>query len=721
MPRSARHVPAFLALALAVSASAVVLGTSTASSAAPPDSAGPPQSSPATHHDVSRPLREVPSTPWTNALLVREHAAISPAGATTPRPDGALQGSSSPTTAASTGVTGFAGVGNGDYGFGVTSAPPDTTAAVGDTQYVQWVNTSLAVFDKATGAIAAGFPKRGNTLWSGFGGGCQANNDGDPIVQYDKAANRWVLTQFSVTSPGTYGYLQCVAVSTTSDATGTYNRYAFKYGASEFNDYPKLGIWPDGYYISYNIFTNGSAFAGSKVCSLDRAAMLAGAAATQNCFQLSPSYGGLLPSDVDGATSPAAGAPNAFASFGANSLNVWQFHTDFATPANSTFTGPIAVPVAAFSEACSGGTCIPQAGTNQRLDTLSDRLMYRLAYRNFGDHEAWVVTHSVTAGTSVGVRWYELRGLTTAIPSVYQQSTYAPTADYRWMGSAAMDRMGDIAVGYSVSSGTRYPSIAVSTRAPTDPLGTIGGETFVKNGAGSQTATLSRWGDYSSLTVDPVDDCTFWYSTEYLKASGTFNWSTWITHFTVPGCSAPPPTTAPAAPTGLTATAGDARVSLSWTASTGSPASYTVNRRTASTPYAVVQAGVAGTSVTDSTVTNGTTYYYTVTAVNAAGASPDSNEASATPNPPPPTAAFTKSCSGATCTFDASASTGLTTYAWNFGDNLTGSGVVASHTYTTASQPAYTVTLTGSPAGSASSATATVTCTKKRNGRIACT
>ena len=171
---------------------------------------------------------------------------------------------------------------------------------MGATQYVQWVNVDFAVFNKSTGALVLG-PIAGNTLWKGFGGGCETNNDGDPIVQYDKAAGRWIMTQFSVS---TTPYLQCVAVSTTSDATGTYNRYAFSYGTSQFPDYPKLGVWPDGYYITYNIFNNGTTFAGSKLCALDRTRMLAGAAATQQCFQLSTSFGGVLPSDLDGASAP---------------------------------------------------------------------------------------------------------------------------------------------------------------------------------------------------------------------------------------------------------------------------------------------------------------------------------------------------------------------------------------------------------------------------------
>jgi len=444
-----------------------------------------------------------------------------------------VQSSASPFVG-TTGGLNFAGVGDGDYGFSPDAAPPDTNGAVGATQYVQWVNESFAVFNKATGALVYG-PVAGSTLWRGFGGGCQTNNDGDPIVQYDKLANRWVFTQFSVsTSP----YLQCVAVSTTSDATGSYNRYSFSYG-SQFPDYPKLGVWPDAYYISFNIFS-GNSFSGSKVCAYDRAAMLAGTPATQVCFQLSSSFGGLLPSDLDGTTAPPSGRPNFFLNFGANSLNLWKFHVDFATPGNSTLAGPTGIPVAAFTPACRGGACIPQPNTRQQLDSLADRLMYRLAYRNFGDHESLVVNHSVTVTASkrtstAGIRWYEIRN-PNGTPAVFQQGTYSPDLTYRWMGSIAMDKLGNIAMGYSASSSSVYPSIAMTGRLVSDTPGTMQAENTIYSGAGSQLTNLSRWGDYSAITVDPVDDCTFWYTNEYLKSSGTFNWSTRIASFKFPSC-----------------------------------------------------------------------------------------------------------------------------------------------------------------------------------------
>src|SRR5207253_2404460 len=283
----------------------------------------------------------------------------------------------------------------------------------------------------------------------------------------------------------------CVAVSTTGDPTGSYYRYSLQY--ANFPDYPTLGVWPDAYYTTFNMFRNGQTFAGPEVCAYDRAKMLFGQAATQQCFTFSTSYGGLLPADLDGSAPPPSGSPNYVLGFGTNSLLLWKFHVDWTSPANSALTGPTTIPVASFSPACSGGgTCIPQSGTSQKLDSLADRLMYRLAYRNFGDHESLVVNHSVTAGSSVGVRWYELRS-PGGTPSVYQQGTYAPDSSYRWLGSIAMDRNGDIALGYSTSSSSLNPGIRYTGRLAGDPLGVMTqGEGVIVSGSGSQTATLSR-------------------------------------------------------------------------------------------------------------------------------------------------------------------------------------------------------------------------------------
>ena len=492
------------------------------------------------HHDTLPSLRDaaVPASGYGH----RTHfeGKLPPLRGTPNLLDGAWQKSAAKSVFAPTFQTGVDGISDGFVGpagtFNVNSAPPDTVGAIGATQYVQVVNTGLAVFDKATKNAVYG-PVPTNTLWAGFTGACETDNDGDAVVNYDKAADRWVVSQFAVSS----GNFECIAVSQSNDATGAWNRYAFDYG-TDFPDYPKVGVWPDGYYVTFNMFT--STFIGAKLCAYDRASMLAGAAAAQQCFQLSNAYGGVLPSDLDGSTAPPAGSPNYMVALDTTtSLALWKFHVDWTTPANTTLSpapnSPISIPVSAFSPACSGGNCIKQPaapGGAARLDSLADRLMFRLAYRNFGDHEALVVNHSVTAGSLAGVRWYELRGLATT-PVVYQEQTFAPdTTENRWMGSIAMDQSGNMALGYSVSSTATYPSIRYTGRLALDPLNTMQAEDSIIAGTGSQTGGLNRWGDYSAMTVDPTDDCTFWFTSEYIKTSGSFNWHTRIASFKFPTC-----------------------------------------------------------------------------------------------------------------------------------------------------------------------------------------
>lgn len=491
--------------------------------------------------------------------------------------------------------TSIEGVGNGFSGpqgdFAVNSEPPDTSGAVGDTQYVQWVNGGFAVFDKTTGAKIVGRVP-GNELWRPLGGNCAKNNDGDPVVQFDKIARRWVLAQFSVSDGVSAGFSQCVAVSTTSDAGGTYHLYEFTYASMD--DYPKIGVWPDGYYVTFNMYTAQDRLIGPRVCAYERRKMLQGLPANQQCFQLSSSFFSLLPADLDGASSaladaqgnangpaaPPAGTPNYFLNLGNNStsLNFWKFHVDWNTPANSTFgVGPTHQPnstiaVAPFTLSCngSGQACVPQPGTGnpEKLDTLGERPMFRLAYRRFSDHESLVVNHSVDTGpphTRTGVRWYELRNLNGAAPTLFQQGTYAPGTIHRWMGSMAMDKAGNIAVGYSIASPSLFAGIRYASRGPGDALGKLGPETMFKAGSGTQRCKLpngtcdcpmtddngdpildsrgrqkcdsiGRWGDYSTLTVDPNDDCTFWYSTEYQKETGAYKWHTRIGSFKLPSC-----------------------------------------------------------------------------------------------------------------------------------------------------------------------------------------
>jgi hypothetical protein len=547
-----------------------------------------PVNGPNEHHDTSPPLKTLPPKPAHGRKEENEHPIPVPAGSA--QADPVVQTNAPAASAPTVGVN-FDGVGVQN------SAPPDTNGAAGPTRYVQIVNQSFQVFSKTGSSVYGPVPT--NTLWTGFGGGCEANDDGDATVVYDPLAGRWIIQQFSVSNTP---YLECIAVSTSSDPTGTWNRYSFGGFGTNFPDYPKLGVWPDAYYVTYNLFgNNGRIWSGPEVCAYDRSKMLIGAAATQQCKPVSNlNVGGLLPATVDSATAPPAGTPDYVLAFDTGVLDLWKFHVDWSTPANSSLTGPTTIPVAAFSPACGGGTCVPQQGTSQKLDSLGDRLMNRLVYRNFGDHESLVVSHSVTAGSVTGVRWYELRPSGGSL-SVFQQGTYAPAdAKYRWMGSAAIDGNGDIALGFSVSSGTMYPGISYTGRLAADPLGTMTqGETVLRAGSGSQTGGLSRWGDYSNMSIDPTDDCTFWFTSEYLPGNGAFNWRTRIGSFKLPGCgvSTPAPSISSFSPTsgpvGTSVTingsnfTGASAVTFNGTAAT----SYTVN--TSSTITAAVPSGAS--------------------------------------------------------------------------------------------------------------------------------
>jgi hypothetical protein len=432
----------------------------------------------------------------------------------------------------------FDGIGFG-YNFFCNCMPPDNDGAVGTTQYVQFTNLAYQVFDKSGNSVLG--PIAGNTFWSGFGGSCQTDNSGDPVIRFDAAAQRWVASQFAINNSGSD--YECIAVSTTADATGSYNRYAFAF--NDFPDYPKMGVWPDAYYFTFNNFNlAGTAFVGADVCAADRTQMLAGGTATMQCFQQNSSQYGMLPSDLDGSTPPAAGTPNFVMELdpsGSANLDLFKFHVDFSNSANSTFTGPALIPVAPFTPLCNSQyrtACVPQptAGSDL-LEALGDRLMWRLVYRKFSDHSTLLVSHSIVAGGSGGVRWYEIHNPETS-PSVFQAGTFAPDSQYRWMPAIAMDQNQNIGIGFSRSGAAsgQFPTIVYAGRVPSDPAGTLESEVVLKAGVGSQYSGYNRWGDYSSLTVDPTDDCTFWFTEEYEKATGSFNWSTAIGSFKFPGC-----------------------------------------------------------------------------------------------------------------------------------------------------------------------------------------
>jgi hypothetical protein len=446
---------------------------------------------------------------------------------------------------------GFEGVPNVDF-----VLPPDTNGDVGPNHYMQWVNLSFGIWDKAGHQLVGPLP--GNALFEGLGGDCETHNDGDPIVLYDQAADRWLASQFALFgSDG--GHHQCIAISQTGDPTGAWFQYDFLISDTKVNDYPKFGVWPDAYYMSVNLFDEVTfGFAGAGAAAFERDRMLTGDPGARmvffDLFAVDPRFGGQLPADLDGLVPPPAGAPGIFLEadddafgFASDRLSMWQFDVDWSNPSSSTF-GVDGQPNAFLNttpfemELCGFAPCIPQPDTVQRLDTLADRLMHRLQYRNFGTHQALVVDHTVDVdGTDhAGVRWYELRS-TGFGWSIFQQGDHSPDAASRWMGSAAMDGSGNIAVGYSLSSSSIFPSLAAAGRLVGDPDGVLSQpERVLKAGAGSQLHPLARWGDYSMLAVDPVDDCTFWFTSEYLEATSDADWHTWVSAFKFPSCTTGP-------------------------------------------------------------------------------------------------------------------------------------------------------------------------------------
>lgn len=439
------------------------------------------------------------------------------------------------------------GLGNGFTGPGGSlffkGVPPDPNSAVGGTQVVETVNLALAVFDKVTGSVISG-PVFIGALWKNFNASCAGSTGlADPVVLYDKPAGRWVIKLGTLGTP----YVACLAVSQTSDATGAYYLYAFPMQAEGKLTGQKLATWPDGYYLATSI-TNNSVYAGPSACAVNRRRMLTGQSATMQCIQIQDtSIQGMVPSNMDGPAAPPAGSPNYFLIGGprnSNALYLYRFHVDFSNPANTSLTGPIHIGVSPYTISKD----VPQYGTTQMLHSNGFGLLTPLQYRNFANaappYESLVVTHSILTGPAssrgVGMRWYELRS-PGSTPVVYQQGTYAPDENYRWMGSIAMDGTGDIALGYSVSTTTAYPEIRYTGRVPGDPPGTMETEAVIVAGSGNQSDS-DRWGDYTSMSVDPVDDCTMWYTGQYLAASGSKNWVTRLFTFRFPTCQpvAPP-------------------------------------------------------------------------------------------------------------------------------------------------------------------------------------
>ena len=437
--------------------------------------------------------------------------------------------------------------------FGYRLAPPDTQGAVGMQYWIQFVNVNWSIYDKSSGAEVVG-PLASNSLWAAGipGTDCATFNDGDPITLYDSGAQRWFMSQLAYEGAQ---YRACMAVSETSDPTGAWYVWQYDYSASILNDYPKFGVWPDGYYMTVNEFGGGD----PATTVFDRTAMLAGDAnpAAQYFFiaGLQPAFP--LPSNWNGGPPPPAGSPNYNMAFyddawgnPADILQICELTIDWGTPANSAFTCPAGEGDPGYIDLTAAGlsfdsdlcgysrNCIPQPN-GQTVDTLSDRLMQPLNYRNLMDtkgYEVMTVTHSVDVDGSdwAGVRWYELRN-TGSGWFIYDGGTFAPDSDDRWMGSAAVDQEGNIGIIYSISSSTTYPSVGYTARLATDPAGSMQTEQLLVAGAGSQSG-VNRWGDYAAMFVDPAG-CTFWGTAEYAAATGNYDWDTYVGSFSMPGCT----------------------------------------------------------------------------------------------------------------------------------------------------------------------------------------
>ncbi len=471
--------------------------------------------------------------------------------------------------------------------------PSDNSLAVGPDHIVQTVNTRVAIFTKAgarfetTGRVLYG-PVASNNVFRGFGGACESNNNGDVVVRYDQLADRWlfVMPVFRRVAPRTAPpgpreallfqppraeptpppappaprpagapapvrppelgpaegtFAMCYAVSTTSDPMGTWYRYEFT--RELFPDYPRPAVWPDGWYTPTS---TGDDVIEKHVCVVDRRMMLIGADATEQCI-IVPDVNFLNTADLDGRGLPPAGAPNIVIAAGgsqlkgvlkSDELHVWQMHVDWGDPTRTRLVGPDTIKVAPYEYLCGGQLtkCVPQPGTDVRLDAQGDKLMARLVYRRFTTHEALVAVHSVnTAAGGGGVRWYELRVRSGRKVELLQQGTFAPDSAYRWMASPAIDRIGNIGFGYSFGSAREFAGQRFVGRTHEAARGVLNlAETVLAEGRAAQTSTL-RWEDYTQTAMDPTDDCTVWYVGDYLKAGQTA-YSTRIGAFRMPGC-----------------------------------------------------------------------------------------------------------------------------------------------------------------------------------------
>jgi hypothetical protein len=546
-----KHVLAILALVVLLSA-ALLIPTPFKSVAAPPEdlSAGPPTTvTPVMPKLFAGDVRRIPAT-----LPQKEGERRKPGGVAEPRlpaaNDPSLQ--AGPTAvAAPAPSSSFYGLDFANWGAGW---PPDTNGDVGPTYYIQNVNTSIGIFDKSTGAAVAAFTFDNLFSQAGTGTPCDTSNQGDPVVLYDPQADRWTITDFAWADANfaTGPFYECMAVSRSGDPVGGgWYFYAWQTASGALlPDYPKLGVWPDGIYMTANVFASSGSgsFQYVQAWAFNKADLYAGLPARSVTFKLPKAIKGvtvfsLLPSNMRTVTgTPPAGAPNYLASiWGSYAVRLWQFKVDWNNMANSTLTGPTTIAVSTFSVPPSA---IAAKGGNA-LDSLGYRLMMQNQYTNLGGTQSIWLTHTVGNGSGIAsIRWYQVN---VGTAKIVQQGTYNPDSTHRWIPSLAVDKLGNMAVGYSVSSSAIYPGIRYAGRLVTDPLGTLAqGETSLIEGTASQVGNFSdgsannRWGDYAAMTIDP-DGCTFWFTTEYYEAPqpttlAQDNWKTRIGSFKFSSC-----------------------------------------------------------------------------------------------------------------------------------------------------------------------------------------
>ncbi len=418
--------------------------------------------------------------------------------------------------------------------------PPDTNGDVGPTYFIQTVNTSIGIYNKSTGA------KVSSTTFDAFfpsavGAPCDNDNNGDPIVLYDRYNERWFILDFAWSGSSGPSYYS-IAASKTSDPTGAWWTYCFQADSTLMNDYPKCGVWHDGIYITANMFQFSGSYQHSKVWAIKTPDLYTGTLTSQNVTDSGTFAFSLMPVSAKSPSGPSTSAPNyvyamdasEYGSGHSDALYVWKYNIDWVNSSNTTWTGPTKMTAATFGLV---STKVPQSGTSNTLDSLAGRLMYPANYWNYGTHESVFLSHVVEYSSRRAMRWYEIR-ISGGSSSIYQQGTYSPDSTHRWMGAVAGDKNGSIAMGYSASSSSIYPAVRYAGRLSSDTLGTMGqGEATMEAGGGYQSS-YSRWGDYSSIFIDPSDDETFWYTTEYYTSSGT-NWNTRIGSFKVSGGTPP--------------------------------------------------------------------------------------------------------------------------------------------------------------------------------------